>query len=54
MSMLSDQDMQANQQITFLSDGADNVRTIQYNMYPESSHVLDWFHGFMLPCDSQC
>ena len=44
MSVLSDQGMQANQQITFLSDGADNVRTLQYNMYPESEHVLDWFH----------
>lgn len=44
MSMLSDQGMQANQQITFLSDGADNVRNLQYCMYPESEHVLDWFH----------
>ena len=44
MSVLSDQGMQANQQIIFLSDGADNVRALQYNMYPESEHVLDWFH----------
>lgn len=43
ISVLSDQGMQANQQITFLSDGADNVRNLQYNMYPESSHVFDWF-----------
>ena len=36
--------MQANQQITFLSDGADNVRDLQYLMHPESDHILDWFH----------
>lgn len=42
---LSEQGMQANQQITFLSDGADNVRDLQYLMYPESEHLLDWFLG---------
>ena len=36
--------MQENQQITFLSDGADNVRDLQYIMHPEAEHVLDWFH----------
>ena len=44
MHVLSKQGMQANQQITFLSDGADHVRDLQYRMYPESEHVLDWFH----------
>ena len=44
MNVLDKQGMQANQQITFLSDGADNVRDLQYYMYPESEHVLDWFH----------
>ena len=44
MHVLSKQGMQANQQVTFLSDGADNVRDLQYRMYPESEHVLDWFH----------
>ena len=39
--------MQENQQITFLSDGADNVRDLQYLMHPESEHVLDWFHVTM-------
>ena len=47
MNMLSDQGMQANQQITFLSDGADNLRDLQFRMYPESRHVLDWFHVTM-------
>ncbi len=41
---LKAQGMQANQQITFLSDGADNLRNLQWAMYPESEHVLDWFH----------
>jgi len=44
MYFLSKQGMQANQQITFLSDGADNLRELQYGMYPEAEHVLDWFH----------
>ena len=44
MSVLNSQGMQANQQITFLSDGADNLRELQWLMYPESEHILDWFH----------
>jgi hypothetical protein len=44
MAHLSAQGMQANQQIFFLSDGADNLRELQFGMYPESTHVLDWFH----------
>ena len=47
MNVLSKQGMQANQQITFLSDGAENLRNLQLNMYPESLHVLDWFHVTM-------
>ena len=39
--------MKTNQQITFLSDGADNVRYLQYIKYPESEHGLDWFHVIM-------
>lgn len=39
--------MQENQQITFMSDGAENVRNLQYLMHPESEHVLDWFHVTM-------
>ncbi len=31
-------------QTTFLSDGADNLRELQFNLYPESQHILDWFH----------
>ena len=47
MSMLENQGMQANQQITFLSDGGDSVRELQYIMHPEAEHVLDWFHVTM-------
>lgn len=44
LHVLREQGMQENQQITFLSDGADNVRELQYLMHPESEHILDWFH----------
>ena len=47
MHVLKSQGMQANQQITFLSDGADNLRALQFMMYPESEHVLDWVHVTM-------
>ena len=47
MDVLDKQGMQENQQITFLSDGAGNVRDLQYLMYPESEHLLDWFHVTM-------
>jgi hypothetical protein len=47
LSVLTEQGLQANQQITFLSDGADNVRDLQYLMHPEAEHILDWFHVTM-------
>ena len=33
-----------NQTITFLSDGGDTVRDLQFYHTPFSEHVLDWFH----------
>lgn len=45
--LLDKQGMQANQQITLLSDGGDTVRNLQYLMHPEAEHVLDWFHVTM-------
>jgi hypothetical protein len=39
--------LQANQQVTFLSDGGDTVRDLQFYLSPESEHVLDWFHVTM-------
>lgn len=47
MAHLSAQRMQANQQIFFLSDDADNLRERQFGMYPESIHVFDGFHSTM-------
>jgi len=44
MEVLKSQGMQENQQVIFLSDGAENLRAAQLSMYPESEHVLDWFH----------
>jgi hypothetical protein len=33
-----------NQEITFLTDGADNVRELAVDMSPCAEHFLDWFH----------
>lgn len=41
---LSTQGPQMNQAITFLSDGGDTVRNLQYYMSPVAEHILDWFH----------
>lgn len=46
-TLLNCQGMQANQQITFLSDGGDTVRKSQYMMYPEAEHILEWLHVTM-------
>ncbi len=45
--MLKNQGFQLNQQITFLSDGGDTVRELQYYMSPWAEHILDWFHVTM-------
>ncbi len=44
LNALRNQGMQENQQITFLTDGADNMRELQFIMHPEAEHILDWFH----------
>jgi len=33
--------------VTFLSDGADDVRELPLYLSPESEHWLDWFHVAM-------
>ena len=43
-AMLQKQNFQMNQGITFLSDGGDTVRDLQYDISPCSEHLLDWFH----------
>lgn len=42
--LLASQGLQANQQITFLTDGADDVRGLPLYLNPGAEHLLDWFH----------
>ena len=42
--VLQSQDLQMNQEITFLSDGDDTLRQLQLEMSPKATHILDWFH----------
>ena len=42
--VLHSQDLQMNQAITFLSDGDDTLRELQWEMSPKATHILDWFH----------
>ena len=42
--LLKAQGLQMNQTVTFLSDGGDTVRDLQFYHTPFSEHVLDWFH----------
>lgn len=44
---LRQQGMQPQQQVIFMSDGADTLRRLQQNIAPEAEHVLDWFHVTM-------
>ena len=42
--VLHSQDFQMNQTITFLSDGDDTLRQLQWEMSPKATHLLDWHH----------
>ena len=42
--VLKSQGMQPNQQVTFLTDGGDDVRELPFYLNPQAEHVLDWFH----------
>jgi len=42
--LLKSQGMQFNQQVTFLSDGGEDIRDLQSYLNPEAEHILDWFH----------
>jgi len=33
-----------NQQVTFLTDGGDDVRELPLYLNPQAEHLLDWFH----------
>jgi hypothetical protein len=42
--MLKHQGLQNNQDITFLTDGCDDVRDLPSYISPKSEHIIDWFH----------
>jgi hypothetical protein len=42
--LLTSQGLQANQEVTFLTDGGDEVRALTELVSPCGEHVLDWFH----------
>ncbi len=42
--VLRSQGMQANQQVTFLTDGGEDFRDIPYYLNAQAEHLLDWFH----------
>ena len=42
--VLKSQGLQANQDVTFLTDGGEEVRSLTELVTPASEHVLDWFH----------
>jgi hypothetical protein len=41
---LRSQGLQPNQELTFLTDGGEEVRALTEFLSPEAEHVLDWFH----------
>lgn len=45
--VLRGQGMQANQQLTFFSDGGDTVRRLPEYLHPAAEHILDWFQVTM-------
>jgi hypothetical protein len=42
--VLAAQGMQANQQVTFLTDGGEDIRDLPRHLNPHAEHLLDWFH----------
>ena len=42
--VLNAQGMQANQQVTFLTDGGEDIRDIPCYLNAQAEHLLDWFH----------
>src|SRR5215813_701613 len=45
--VLHSQNLQMNQDMTFLSDGNDSLRQLQVEMSPKAMHILDWHHVTM-------
>ena len=42
--VLKAQGMQANQQVTFLTDGGEDIRDLPLYLNAQAEHLLDWFH----------
>ena len=42
--VLRSQGLQPNQELTFLTDGGEELRALTELIIPEAEHVLDWFH----------
>lgn len=42
--LLKAQGMQANQQVTFLTDGGADIRELPLYLNPQAEHLIDWFH----------
>ena len=42
--VLKSQGVQANQQVTFVTDGGNDVRELLLYLNPQAEHLLDWFH----------
>ena len=45
--VLKSQGMQPNQQVTFLTDGGEDIRDLPRYLNPQAEHLLDWFHVAM-------
>jgi len=45
--VLASQGMQANQAVTFVTDGGEDVRDLPLYLNPQAEHLLDWFHVTM-------
>jgi hypothetical protein len=45
--LLQAQGLQANQRVTFFSDGGDTVRQLPTLLHPSAEQILDWFHCTM-------
>ena len=44
LEVLRAQGMAANQQVTFLTDGGEDIRDIPCYLNAQAEHLLDWFH----------
>src|SRR5438270_11677709 len=45
--VLQSQGMQMNQQVTFLTDGGEDVRDLPLYLNPQAEHLIAWFHVAM-------